>query len=200
MISLCPDNFTSPPTRTQYYRAVFLLRETCLSARALESSTQESSGAFRIVLSCHGSWVNQGDKLSVPLTHSTLFRFRIVVPVFYRRLNVGLRSTPTPYDIARCPDMDLVPYSCHQISNVHDTTVFHPSTVHFQTVKKTQSLHDVETRRKWWLPLLSLLRVGREKAGRHPLHGLFATINIVIASTAAGTVSALHHRIIDIDR
>lgn len=62
IISLCPDNFTSSLTRTQYHRAVFLLRETCLSARALESSTQESSGALRIVLSCHGLWVNQRDE------------------------------------------------------------------------------------------------------------------------------------------
>ncbi|CAM9763572.1 unnamed protein product [Laminaria digitata] len=56
--------------------------------------------------------------------------------------------------------------------------------------KRTQSLQGVETRR-WWLPLRSLLRIGREKAGRHPLHGLFATANVLTASVIGGTVAHL---------
>ena len=42
--------------------------------------------------------------------------------------------------------------------------------------------------KRWWLPLRSLLRIGPEKVGRHPLHGLFATLNVLSASVIAGTV------------
>lgn len=40
----------------------------------------------------------------------------------------------------------------------------------------------------WWLPLANLLS-GRKKPGRHPRHNLFATFNIIMASTFAGRVS-----------
>ncbi|CAN0444313.1 unnamed protein product [Pylaiella littoralis] len=45
------------------------------------------------------------------------------------------------------------------------------------------NLRKEETRR-WWLPLFC-----RDKNGRHPLHGAFATTNILMASTFAGTVT-----------
>lgn len=51
--------------------------------------------------------------------------------------------------------------------------------------QNTQNLREEETRR-WWLPLLC-----RDKHGRHPLHAVFATSNIVTASTFAGTVRSL---------
>ena len=57
----------------------------------------------------------------------------------------------------------------------------------FLRVQTIQSLREVEARR-WWLPLRSLLRIGPEKVGRHPFHGLFATINVLTASVIAGTV------------
>lgn len=72
------------------------------------------------------------------------------------------------------------------ISNSHSLITYFFLAMYL-ACKRTQSLQDVEGRR-WWLPLRSLLRIGSEKVGRHPLHGPFATINVLTASVFAGTV------------